>query len=281
MNIRLLMTHLTIITMMTACNTELKTDKLGIQVSREENREYSYTDKKAGYWYGTTHQENPEFWSGWNMAKKRILADYTLGAGGRVLDRKEAEVTVYPDRLERRWEDVSETFMLLDEKPVIYIKLEADQDISIEIDMSHISGVSQSEEGLVFTPAEAADKRIMLTTAEKTEFTSRNNGIEAGPEAGGFLLTYGTEEECKALVDEFRCDSEGLIDSRKKRINALVTDYNPLKTNLPELDKALDWITITMDELITEQQGNGIYAGLPWLNWPTFSLSIPLTMMMF
>lgn len=47
-----------------------KTDTLGITVTPEENREYSYTDKKAGYWYGTTHQDSTEWWSGWNMAKR-------------------------------------------------------------------------------------------------------------------------------------------------------------------------------------------------------------------
>lgn len=52
------------------------TDNLGVKVTPEENREYSYTDKKAGYWYGTTHQEQTEWWSGWNMAKKRILGRY-------------------------------------------------------------------------------------------------------------------------------------------------------------------------------------------------------------
>ena len=55
-----------------------KTDTIGIEVSPQENREYSYTDKKAGYWYGRTHQEGLDWYSGWNMAKKRILADYTL-----------------------------------------------------------------------------------------------------------------------------------------------------------------------------------------------------------
>lgn len=49
-------------------------------------------------------------------------------------------------------------------------------------------------------------------------------------------------------------------------MNRLVTENNPLHTNLPELDKALAWLTLTMDELITEQQGKGIYAGLPWFN---------------
>ena len=36
-------------------NGKYLTDSLGIEVSPEENREYSYTDKKSGYWYGNTH----------------------------------------------------------------------------------------------------------------------------------------------------------------------------------------------------------------------------------
>ena len=80
-----------------------KTDTIGIEVSPQENREYSYTDKKAGYWYGRTHMESLDWYSGWNMAKKRVLADYTLSVDGKPLNRKEAEVTVYPDRLELRF----------------------------------------------------------------------------------------------------------------------------------------------------------------------------------
>ena len=80
---------------------ELKTDSIGVEVTAEENREYSYTDKKAGYWYGTTHQKELQWYSGWNVAKKRILADYTLSIDGKQLDRSEAECTVYPDRLVR------------------------------------------------------------------------------------------------------------------------------------------------------------------------------------
>ena len=87
-----------------------KTDELGINVTSSENREYSYTDKKAGYWYGTTHQEELQWYSGWNMAKKRVLADYTISVDGRILDRSEAECIVYPDRLVRRWDNTIETF---------------------------------------------------------------------------------------------------------------------------------------------------------------------------
>ena len=248
-------------------NKWMTTDEIGVAVTAEENREYSYTDKKAGYWYGTTHQENPEWWSGWNMAKKRILADYTLSVNGSDLNRKEAEVTVYPERLERKWAEAQETFYLLDNRPIIYIGVETDaQAVSCRLDMGHIIGVETAEEGLYFIPREAAEMKILLTTASDAAFTVSETGISTGAESKGFILVYGTADECRDLVEEFRSNGDELLAQRKDRINSLITEYNPLKSNLTELDKALAWITITMDELITCQQGNGIYAGLPWFN---------------
>ena len=228
-----------------------KTDMLGISVTPSENREYSYTDKKAGYWYGTTHQEELQWYSGWNMAKKRILADYTISVDGDILDRGEAECTVYPERLERRWSNALETFRMVDNLPIIHIGIETDAaETSLDLDRTLIADTYKADGYEFFIPAEAPDKRIMLA--------------EDG--AKGFVLTYGTEEECRTLLSEFLANGDTLMKARKDRINSLVTEYNPVKSNLPELDKALDWITITMDELITEQQGNGIYAGLPWFN---------------
>ena len=237
---------------LSSCGSKgFRTDELGVKVSAEENREYSYTDKKAGYWYGRTHVEAADWYSGWNMAKKRILADYTLSVDGNILDRSEAECTVYPDRLVRKWDNAVETFRMVDNLPIIYIAIESDSDAtSISLDRSLITDSYESGDVEFFIPGEAPDMRIML----------------AGDGAKGFVLTYGTEEECHTLLEEFLSRGDELIQERKARINSLVSEYNPVKTNLPELDRALDWITITMDELITEQQGNGIYAGLPWFN---------------
>ena len=230
------------------CN--YKTDRIGISVTASENREYSYTDKKAGYWYGTTHQQGTEWYSGWNMAKKRILSDYVITIDGKAMERSEAECTVYPDRLVRIWGNTVETFRMTDELPIIHIGIETDAETGLTLDSSLISDSYSSDGHDFFIPSEAPDKRILLA--------------EDGSK--GFVLTYGTEDECRALLSEFLANGERLFKARKDRINSLITEYNPLKTNLPELDKALDWITITMDELITEQQGNGIYAGLPWFN---------------
>ena len=232
---------------------EARIDSLGVTVSAEENREYSYTDKKAGYWYGRTHAEAADWYSGWNMAKKRILADYTINIDGKPLDRSEAECTVYPDRLVRKWDNAVETFRMLDNLPIIYINVETDAErVSLSLDHSLLEYESYMKglHGNFFIPKEAPDKRIMFS----------------GIGMKDLVLIYGTEEECFALYEEFKENYQELIKERKDRINSLVTEFNPIKSNLPELDKALDWITITMDELITEQQGNGIYAGLPWFN---------------
>ena len=233
-------------------NTEYLTDSLGVEVTAEENREYSYTDKKSGFWYGMTHQEETREWySGWNIAKKRILADYTINLDGKALDRRDAECTVYPDRLVREWDNAVETFRMIDNLPVIYIDLETDaQMTSISLDHDLIQDSYMNTDVIFFIPKEAPDMRIMV-----------GSDLDKG-----FVLTYGTEDECRALYDEFIANGENLIKERKDRINSLITEYNPTSSNLPELDKALNWITITMDELITEQQGNGIYAGLPWFN---------------
>ena len=221
-------------------------------MTAEENREYSYTDKKSGFWYGMTHQEEQKEWySGWNIAKKRILADYTINLDGNALDRRESECTVYPDRLVRKWNNAVETFRLIDNLPIIHIELETDaQSTSISIDQTLIEDSYMDNEHIFFIPKEAPDMRVML-------------GSDGSK---GFVLTYGTEEECKSLHAEFMENGKQLEKERKDRINSLITEYNPTSSNLPELDKALGWITITLDELITEQQGNGIYAGLPWFN---------------
>lgn len=248
------------------------TDAIGVDVTADENREYSYTDKKAGYWYGTTHQETTEWWSGWNMAKKRILADYALGtiSDGKAERLNRRDVTgciVYPDRLERTWKGTQETFRLLDNVPVVHIGLKTSADSVFCIpDMQHIAAAEMTAEGLFLTPYEARDMRILLTTASGSASSAYEAGIKAGSDSEGFILTYGTPEECISLAEMFHKESGRLVAERKARINSLITEYNPIRSNLPELDRSLNWITVTMDELITEQQGKGIYAGLPWFN---------------
>ena len=91
-------------------------DNLDIKVTKSENREYSFTDKKSGFWYGRTHQDQPVDWyAGWNVAKKRVLSDYSLFVDGKQMKRADAiDVTVNPLSIKRQWKTAEEELMLLD-----------------------------------------------------------------------------------------------------------------------------------------------------------------------
>lgn len=243
-------------------------DSLGVGVTSAENREYSFTDKKSGYWYGTTHQDSVFFWSGWNIAKKRILSDYQLSVDGKFLNRKHASCTVYPNKVVRGWDLAKETFSLVDNYPVLYINLSEINGDSVGISLNQellVNGVN-SDNGLFYTPKENENSRILVSPAVDCGFTLIDNGIKAPASSEGFIITYGTEDECKNLLKQFRNEGDAWLKERADRMNLLITEYNPVSSNLKELDKALNWLTLTTDELVTEQQGMGIYAGLPWFN---------------
>lgn len=243
-------------------------DSLGIEVSSVENREYSFTDKKSGFWYGTTHQDSVFFWSGWNISKKRILSDYQLYVDGNLLNRKNAACIVFPNKLVRTWNVAEETFSLVDDRPVLYINIDkvSGDSIGIYLNKDLLSDCKNDKDGVFYIPKEDGNNRILLSPAVDNGFTFSDNGINTPKSSEGFIITYGTEDECKKLLQEFRSEGELWLKERADRMNSLITEYNPVKSNLEELDKALNWLTLTTDELVTEQQGMGIYAGLPWFN---------------
>lgn len=243
-------------------------DSLGVEVSPVENREYSFTDKKSGFWYGTTHQDSVFFWSGWNISKKRILSDYQLYVDGNLLNRKNTACIVFPNKLVRTWNVAEETFSLVDDRPVLYINIDkvSGDSIGIYLNKDLLSDCKNDKDGVFYIPKEDGNNRILLSPAVDNGFTFSDNGINTPKSSEGFIITYGTENECKKLLQEFRSEGELWLKERADRMNSLITEYNPVKSNLEELDKALNWLTLTTDELVTEQQGMGIYAGLPWFN---------------
>jgi len=261
--------------MMIACGSKtdgiqsLSVDELAIEVSANENREYSYTDKKAGFWYGRTHQDTPIDWyAGWNQAKKRLVSDYSLYVDGKQMLRKDAKVTVSPESLTRQWNQVTEKLQLVDNMPLLSIALTAPESdsIAIELNTTLLKSMTPQGNAILCVPAESPDEIIKLVPMNDEAIKVENNQLKTLAKAGGFILAYGTEDDCDALINRFRTQGPTLLNERKARMNILIQTNNPLRTNLPELDRSLAWLTLTMDQLITEQQGKGIYAGLPWFN---------------
>ncbi|MDD6140271.1 MAG: hypothetical protein PUB61_02580, partial [Bacteroidales bacterium] len=71
-----------------------------LMIRATTDREYSYSDKAAGFFYGKTATDNfSEYYAGWNIEAHRIFADFAIYADGAQLLRSDARCDAYPNRI--------------------------------------------------------------------------------------------------------------------------------------------------------------------------------------
>jgi glycogen debranching enzyme len=250
--------------------------ELNIGAAEAVNREFAFTDKKSGYFYGMTHGPGRSWHSGWNINMQRIFNDYILYAGEHGADleeislkRNEADVTLRPHVMQREYPRASEELYLFDDTEVIEIRIISESDvIGIRLvgdDM--LSPPDMMYNYAVFTLKEAPGKFLVLAPVRESEITLVGlNDITAPSGSGGFLLAVaGSETEGVSLVGRIRSDRHAMLDARKNRMEKLLAD-NRYDTGVEVADQALAWNRVSLDALIMNQTGLGIYAGLPWFN---------------
>lgn len=243
-------------------------DELGISIPSGQSREYSYTDKNGGFYYGMTSTDDwADWYAGWNINTKRIFADYRLFVDGERLLRKDARTTVYPDRLVRSYGGKAvETFRLVDEPKLLLIRLDSVQgkQISMMLAGENIANVRKDGKSVFYTPRESPENVVRIAPAKDMEIEFTDSVLTAPLSAKGFIIAFGTEEGSRKTIDNFRKEGEEWLAKRSQRMQSLLNG-NPLKTNIDSLNHALAWIMLTNDQLITRQHGGyGMYAGLPW-----------------
>lgn len=245
----------------------LSVDDLGISIPSGHSREYSYTDKNGGFYYGMTSTDDwGDWYAGWNIHAKRIFADYRLYVDGERLLRQDAHATVYPDRLVRRYDNAVETFRLVDEPKLLYVRMDSVQGrkISLMLGGENVTDARQDGKSVLYTAKESPENVVRIAPAKDVEIEFSEEQITVPASSDGFLITFGTEEDSRKAIDDFRKEGEKWLSERSQRIQSLLT-HNPLQTNQDSLDHALAWIMLTNDQLITHQHGGyGMYAGLPW-----------------
>ena len=233
-------------------------DDLAVKVTASENRAVSFTNKQSAYYYTQTHRnDHPEhaWFRGLNIAGRRVFNDYQLSIDGVALDPMTAQVTVKPDALVRSHPNgVTETLQLFDGHDVVAVSVAGSKgkpDLRLSGDQVK---PSTGEPGIDFyvsqgDAAQAADH------------------IAVGRDDGQFLIAVGASRAAaRNLLDEARTNHRAWSAQRHARMQGLVNDKQYLWTDDARLTAALRWITITTDELVTRQRGDGIYAGLPWFN---------------
>ena len=245
----------------------LNLDDIAVQIAPGQSREYSYTDKRGGFYYGMTSTDNFSNWyAGWNVNAKRIMADYRIYVDGEPLNREEAEISVFPDRLERKYRNATEIFSMADSPRLLCIRI-TDVDgktIGIEALGDNIGKPTFENGSLTYLAKEAPGTEIMLCPIKTSNTTFANGIFETDANAGGFIIAYGTADECQAAIEDFRNNGDKLLAGRHERMQQLLCQ-NYTHSNNPDLDNSIAWIMLTNDALITEQHGGyGMYAGLPW-----------------
>lgn len=246
-------------------------DALKITVPREANRAVSFTNKEAAYYYTQTHlSDHPEhtWFEGMNVAKNRVFGGYRLFADGAELDNQKSEATVYPYKMAREHEGgLTEELWMLDNRNVIEVSLTgADDNIAIALKGQGIDLKSQTNT-IAFFQSMEGNFSIAVSTKTFHPIEIKDNILSAEAEAGGFYIVVApSDTTAEAILRETQQNIVSLKSSRVRRMERFL-EYNTfIESNLDSLNLAMKWLNLTMNQLVTKQQGDGIYAGLPWFN---------------
>jgi glycogen debranching enzyme len=231
---------------------------LAIHVPGGTNRQVSYTNKRSAYYYTqTARNDHPEhaWFRGFNIAGRRIFNDVAVVVRGKVLDPVQAQAVIRPDALIRRYPGgVVETITLFDERDLLEIRLQgAGNAAGLGL---RLSGDQLSTDGVV----DGVTRYRSTTDGRVDHVAVRRVGDR-------FLIAIGdSREAAAALSKQAAASGDDWQDQRRKRIGALINGDHTLTVDDQRTMRALRWLTLTTDQLITQQRGEGIYAGLPWFN---------------
>jgi len=246
-------------------------DRMKIVVPASANRPVSFTNKEAAFYYTQTHLNNHEEWSwfeGMNIAKNRIFSGYNLFAGNRELDTRKAEVAVYPNKLVRNYIPyLVEELQLVDYKNSIEISLAGTNGpIGIRLKGEKVRYLNTKNNQAFFTSNEG-NYVIAVGSKNNALIEVKGSIVYTSGKSEGFFIAVGkTDTEAANVLSETRQNIASLEKKRVQRMQTFLGTNAWFKSDNDSLTLAMNWIESTMDQLVTRQQGNGIYAGLPWFN---------------
>ena len=222
-------------------------------------REYSYTDKRGGFYYGRAGADSAADWhAGWNVDARRIFADYELRVDGSPLERASAVCVVYPDRLVRRFGAAVETFCVLDSPRVLWVGVDSVRGsrISIALKGGSIADARFDGGSVLYVPKESPGRVVRVAPAEPEGMEFAGGTLSAPASARGFVIALGSEQESADAIDGFRLHGKEWMEARTRRMQGLL-DSNPLRSSSDSLDRAMAWLMLTNDGLVTRQHGGG------------------------
>ncbi|HYE57485.1 MAG TPA: amylo-alpha-1,6-glucosidase, partial [Rhodothermales bacterium] len=272
-------------------------DGLGIEVTKEASRPFVYTDKEAGVFYAEGAGPQTTAWQGFSVRGVTFVDDWawTEGRTRRTAQHLES-ARVHPHEAVRRYAGgLRETVVLLEgpasalvvvpagERPTVFEPLVADRreasafEVRADRDVlliAHRSALERPAEG-----GEAPPVWLAVTAprarAEVRRALVETGGVDGALFAPGRLVLRGsgavamatgpTPEAAATRARNAARDHERLRAQRKARMEALLA-RTYVETEDTRFNRALAWARLSLDALVMNQHGRGIFAGLPWFN---------------
>ncbi|MGI4760229.1 MAG: amylo-alpha-1,6-glucosidase [Janthinobacterium lividum] len=242
---------------------------LAIAVPRAANRVASFTNKAAAFYCAQTHEAtHPEYtwFEGLNVAKNRVFGGYDLYVDGQLLDNRLATTTVHPEKLGRQHGPaLQEELWLFDDKNLLEIDLSgASQPLGLQLKGDNVRLLRQAGDVAFFS---AREGNFVLAVAARRPGPLKRQDERVETSSDGFFIACGKDEaEALALIQDGQQHSAVLKLVRQQRLRHLLETNTFVTSSDDSLTRALRWLALTTDQLVSRQQGDGLYAGLPWFN---------------
>ncbi len=272
-----------------SCDTNHSDDLPTFKLDPGSKREIAYTDKQDAFWVTRAGGYNSSPWHGLTASKRAYLEDLFISVNGELLPRNKAIVSVDPVSITREYLElgIRETWTLLDEARTLMIELEAEEATDWTVQPAILSG-NQSADFESSTSAQELNitiKRLLGLPASYpymkiwfshpmqwlapdlpamplyTAFLTQRAEL---PAAHRLTVAVSLNEEKRELEMEPNWLKNAQTE-RHDRIQNRMTDTK-LSSSDSKIDSAIAWAHNSLDALVMNQQGKGIYAGLPWFD---------------
>ena len=276
-------------------------DALGIAVEADASRPFVYTNKGAAYLYGEAAAPHRTAWQGFNVAGFVVVDDWAwqTEAGWQRAENLTG-ATVWPDHVRRRYAGGLEVEITLvdslnalvlvpsrgarafqplvaDSRDAAFFDRRAEGDVLLVARRNRADG-GQATWLAVHAPGAAAEAAAEVVEGAGVDGARLAPGLlHLAGDGPVVLASAATPGEAAALARHVARSAETLRQARRDRMQGLL-DGAFVATEDTLFNRALAWTRLSLDALVMNQRGRGIFAGLPWFNnyWGRDSfISIP------
>lgn len=258
--------------------------------AQSPDRIFSFTNKQSAFFCGIADGENNSGFHGITQEKEKLFEQYWIRLGEKTLPRKTAEVIVTPWNLTRKYfsDATTEEVVFCDSLNLLFIRITSNH----RGEMQFIPALSQYWEQAAVELRNTGDAMQIIFRAEK-----RSCIITAYQQTG--IWTDGKQELLRALKNPAPIEIKKIFLAKQCSGDAMFTiEFLPsaspiptrsvddllrmnrekhlrietrcaraaIKTNNASMNLWQPWIRASLDALVMNQSGIGIYAGLPWFD---------------